>query len=95
MTEHERKAWEELVANASPGAKYLYSDDEEISAAILAAARELVALREVAEKALMEVPVKCTCDDAYKSRKLTDPDCLYCDMVELRAAIAKWKEGKG
>ena len=50
-------------------------------------------LEKVAEAAVREVPDKCTCDDAYKSRGLQDPDCLYCDMVELRAALATLKEG--
>ena len=37
-------------------------------------------LRMAIEEALLDLPKRCICDDAYVSRQLRDPECVYHDF---------------
>ena len=39
------------------------------------------------EAAKIELSNGCTCDEAYTSRRMTDPMCKYCDLCDLREAM--------
>lgn len=57
-----------------------------------AAVAEVAGMREKAAKwdeVAPNLPVRCTCHEGYTSRKLTDPDCRWCDIFPCAAKEAE------
>ena len=76
--------------------KYFMESNETIVVQLTAEVRRREELQ-IAVNELITAIGPCTCHEAFKDRKLTDPDCRYCDFVgeiEIIKSIVKEQEGR-